>query len=343
MVLVAAAFSLRFVRFGGIGKMVASGVVAGFALYVVTKLVANMGGAGLLSAPVAGMGAGAGRQFVGCACVAASGGWLMGQRNSPALRRADTVRVRAVARGFALAGATALAFSALLQPLRAQTASPERMAVEAQELIQDNTKNTVTAHGNVQVYYKGRTLEADQVIYDRNTSRVYAEGHAKLTEKDGQVSYAERFDLTDDLRQGFIDSLQSQTTDKTYLSSPRAEYAGDARVYERPTYTACAPCEDPDRSPLWRVRARKIIHRTDEKNLYFEHADLELYGLPIAYLPFLSIPDPTVKRRSGLLSPHATYKSQLGYGLWHPDLLGVGAKHRPDVHANILHATGSAR
>ena len=53
MVLVAAAFSLRFVRFGGIGRMVASGVVAGFVLYVVTKLVANMGGAGLLSAPVA--------------------------------------------------------------------------------------------------------------------------------------------------------------------------------------------------------------------------------------------------------------------------------------------------
>ena len=53
MVLVAAAFSLRFVRFGGIGKMVASGIVAGFVLYVATKLVANMGGAGLLSAPVA--------------------------------------------------------------------------------------------------------------------------------------------------------------------------------------------------------------------------------------------------------------------------------------------------
>ena len=53
MVLVAAAFSLRFVRFGGIGKMVASGVAAGFVLYLVTKLVANMGGAGLLSAPVA--------------------------------------------------------------------------------------------------------------------------------------------------------------------------------------------------------------------------------------------------------------------------------------------------
>jgi lipopolysaccharide export system permease protein len=53
MVLVAAAFSLRFFRFGGIGKMVASGIAAGFVLYLATKMVANMGGAGLLSAPIA--------------------------------------------------------------------------------------------------------------------------------------------------------------------------------------------------------------------------------------------------------------------------------------------------
>lgn len=53
MVLVAAAFSLRFFRFGGIGKMVGGGVAAGFVLYVATKMVANMGGAGLLSAPIA--------------------------------------------------------------------------------------------------------------------------------------------------------------------------------------------------------------------------------------------------------------------------------------------------
>lgn len=53
MVLISAAFSLRFFRFGGVGKMAAGGVVAGFVLYVATKMVADMGGAGLLSAPVA--------------------------------------------------------------------------------------------------------------------------------------------------------------------------------------------------------------------------------------------------------------------------------------------------
>jgi lipopolysaccharide export system permease protein len=53
MVLIAATVSLRFFRFGGIGQMVSGGVAAGFVLYVATKLTGDLGGAGLLSAPVA--------------------------------------------------------------------------------------------------------------------------------------------------------------------------------------------------------------------------------------------------------------------------------------------------
>ncbi len=53
MVLIAAAFSLRFFRFGGITRMISSGVGAGFVLYVATKFVANLGGTGLISPPVA--------------------------------------------------------------------------------------------------------------------------------------------------------------------------------------------------------------------------------------------------------------------------------------------------
>ena len=53
MVLVAASFSLRFFRFGGVARMVAGGVASGFVLYVATKLVGDLGGAGLLSTKVA--------------------------------------------------------------------------------------------------------------------------------------------------------------------------------------------------------------------------------------------------------------------------------------------------
>lgn len=53
MVLVAATVSLRFFRFGGVGKLVLGGVAAGFALYVARQLMEGLGAAGLVAAPVA--------------------------------------------------------------------------------------------------------------------------------------------------------------------------------------------------------------------------------------------------------------------------------------------------
>ena len=62
MVLVAASFSLRFFRMGGVEYMVSGGVMAGFVLYVATKVINDLGGAGFISAPVAGWSPG----LVGC-------------------------------------------------------------------------------------------------------------------------------------------------------------------------------------------------------------------------------------------------------------------------------------
>ena len=62
MVLVAASFSLRFFRMGGVEYMVSGGVAAGFVLYVATKVINDLGSAGFISASVAGWSPG----LVGC-------------------------------------------------------------------------------------------------------------------------------------------------------------------------------------------------------------------------------------------------------------------------------------
>ena len=54
MVLVASCFSLRLFRMGGVQRMVSGGVVAGFVLYVATKVVGDLGGVGVVSPMVAG-------------------------------------------------------------------------------------------------------------------------------------------------------------------------------------------------------------------------------------------------------------------------------------------------
>jgi lipopolysaccharide export system permease protein len=53
MVLLAAAFSLRFVRFGGVQKMVLGGIASGFLLYVMSKLTDDLSNAELIPPIVA--------------------------------------------------------------------------------------------------------------------------------------------------------------------------------------------------------------------------------------------------------------------------------------------------
>ncbi len=58
-------------------------------------------------------------------------------------------------------------------------AAQPKMLIQADELVNNKDKNTITAEGHARIYYKGRVLQADRVVYDRNTNRVYAEGHAR--------------------------------------------------------------------------------------------------------------------------------------------------------------------
>ncbi|HEX8167420.1 MAG TPA: LPS-assembly protein LptD [Beijerinckiaceae bacterium] len=199
----------------------------------------------------------------------------------------------------------------------------DRLLLEAKEIVYNNDTNTVSAVGDVEINYQGRTLQADRVIYDRNTGRVHAEGNARMTEASGAVITGSRFELTEDFRNGFIDSLRVEQTvvqrgraTRTYFTAPRAERVeGEQMVFERGTYTACEPCrEHPERPPLWQVKAARIIHNNEERTIYYENATIELYGMPIAYMPYFWTPDPTVKRKTGFLAPHYIASSSLGTG-----------------------------
>ncbi len=218
----------------------------------------------------------------------------------------------------------------------------DRLLVEAKQLVYNRDTNVVSAEGNVQLYYQGRVLEADKVIYDRNTSRVFASGHAKMTEADGSTTYSDKFELTDDFKTGFVDSLSTVSKDKTFFTSPRAERTeGETTTLEKGTYTACAPCAaHPERPPLWQVKAMKIVHKADEQMIYFEDATLELYGVPIAYVPYFSTPDPTVSRKTGFLTPHYVTESRLGVGAAQPFFWNIAPNYDLTLTPTVLSKQG---
>jgi LPS-assembly protein len=222
------------------------------------------------------------------------------------------------------AAAQELTFPTRAPPLKKSKIALEReksgqkqMLVQATEIDYDYANSRVAAVGNVQIYYGDSTLEANRVIYDQKTKRLHAEGNVRLTEQDGKVTYGEIMDLSDDYRDGFVDSLRLDAPDQTRMAATRAERtSGNYTVFHNGVYTACAPCkDDPKKPPLWQVKAARIIHDQGEKMMYFEDARLEFFGQPLAWLPYFSAPDPTVKRKTGVLVPVASSSSVYGAAL----------------------------
>jgi LPS-assembly protein len=219
-------------------------------------------------------------------------------------------------------------------PRPPKVASDGQMLVQAVEVDYDYNNNRVSAVGNVQMFYNGTSVEADKVVYDQKTKRLYAEGNIRMTDADGKITYANTMDLSDDYRDGFVDSLRVDTADSTRMAATRADRSsGNYTVFENGVYTACAPClDDPKKPPLWQVKGARIIHDQTEKMLYFETAQLEFFGVPVAYMPYFSTPDPTVKRKSGFLMPgYFPGTAATGFGMEAPYYWAIA----PDYDATI--------
>jgi len=206
------------------------------------------------------------------------------------------------------------------RPVPPRTANDGQMLVQAVEVDYDYNNSRVSAVGNVQMFYNGTSVEADKVIYDQKTKRLHAEGNIRMTDAEGKITYANIMDLSDDYRDGFVDSLRVDTADATRMAATRADRtSGNYTVFENGVYTACAPCkDDPKKPPLWQVKGARIIHDQSEKMLYFENAQLEFFGVPMAYMPYFSTPDPTVKRKTGFLMPGFVQSTGQGFGVETP-------------------------
>ena len=227
-------------------------------------------------------------------------------------------------------------------PQSAEAKPPDKLVIDADELVYDKDKNIVTAQGSVQLFYQGRVLQADRVIYDRASKRVYAEGHAKMTDEHGNVVYGSRFALDDDFANGFMESVQVLTADKTRFSSPRAERSGgDITVMEKSAYTACEPCKDhPERPPLWQVKATKIIENQTTHTIYYENAQLQFWGFPVFYMPYFSSPDATVNKKTGLLAPTLVSGAYLGTGISLPYFINLAPNYDLTLTPTILSKQG---
>ena len=183
----------------------------------------------------------------------------------------------------------------------------------ADEVVYDAEAEVVTATGNVEVVRDDRRLLADVLRYHQATDLMEAEGNVALVEPTGDTLFANRVVLSGDLREGVAEQLRARLIDDSLLAAAGGRRTGGVRTeLDRAVYSPCPLCPDSDAPPLWQLTARKVTHDQETRDITYRHAFLEFFGVPVAYTPYFSHPDPTVKRRSGFLAPDFGNDSILG-------------------------------
>lgn len=186
--------------------------------------------------------------------------------------------------------------------------------LQADSLTHDDGGQTITATGDVVLVQAGRTVRADKVVYYLKDDRVLASGNVEFQDINGDKHYAQNVEFNDALKQGFAKGLQSYLTDgsRFQASSGDHEDGVNTRMHQA-TYTPCETCkDDPEKAPFWQIRASEVEHDEANKRINYKHARFEVKGVPVAYMPYFSHADGSVKRKSGFLTPSAGYKSDNG-------------------------------
>ncbi len=175
----------------------------------------------------------------------------------------------------------------------------------------------VAAVGNVHIYFRGSTIEAYQIIYDKKAKRLIAEGNARLTEQDGHITYGQVINLTDDYRDGFVDLLRVDVWSTT-RDLPRS-----TPIARRETTQSCRTASTPLASPAKTTRTSRRCGRSRQRASSTTRAkkcstsrmqQSTSSGYRWRTSRLMSTPDPTVCK-SGFLYPTPSYSKALGYSL----------------------------
>ena len=202
-------------------------------------------------------------------------------------------------------------------------------AQDGATLVSDSLEITgdtrLIADGNVEIFFKGRRLKASRIVFDQATDRLDISGPIVLTEPSGEtLILADQAELAADLSEGILTSARLVLNQQLQLAANRMmRVSGRYTALQTVTASSCKVCPG-DPTPLWEIRARRVVHDEVARQIYFDRAQFRLAGIPVLYIPRLRMPDPTLKRATGFLMPSVRTTSDLGTGIRVPYFIVLG-------------------
>ena len=227
-------------------------------------------------------------------------------------------------------------------PPTTSAGAPSEVAFSADQLVYEQSSDTVTASGSVRMNREGYNLRADTVTWDRHSGQVHASGDVRVLSPGGDVAYADSVQLEDTLKDGVVQNMLLVLADGGRLAAIRATRRNGYTTLEHAAYTPCAVTtpEGCPKNPTWQINAVRVVHDPVRHRISYSGATLNLFGVPLLGLPGLSHPDGTQGGGTGFLVPEIRYSKRNGLALSAPYYLRFSPNRdltvTPHVYTNVL-------
>ena len=202
----------------------------------------------------------------------------------------------------------------LITPANFAFAADKPIGFEADNVVVDQADGSLFATGNVELKQANNTLRADEVTYYRNQNKAIARGNVVHIDGDGTVTNATIMEIDTEFSHILAETIISNFTTGEWISADHADrIAGDRGIFDASRFTPCKCDFLNGERPLWDIKASQSVRNEKTQTITHYNMRMNVLNVPVGYLPFLSHPDWTVRRRSGVLTPSFIISSYLGF------------------------------
>ena len=206
--------------------------------------------------------------------------------------------------------------------------------VLGENIFLDNKNKTIYSNNKTQIKDRdGNLIFVEMFNYSILTNIFFSKGNIKIVDvNNNNYNFSEVY--IDENKKKIIGSdakiFLEQNIDKSNINNEPRLFANTmslskkTNILEKGIFTYCK-IRDKGKCPPWTLQSKKIRHDLAKKTIYYDNVVLKVYDFPIFYAPKFSHPDPTVKRRSGLLAPSLVNSTTLGSGIIMPYFWNLGS------------------
>ena len=224
----------------------------------------------------------------------------------------------------ALLGAGGRAMAAPAPPVPAEDGlSPDQLYLEADTVTRDSETGRTVAKGKVQARYQGRTLTADEVVFEPADRLIRAKGSVRILNPDRTAQFADEIVLDQSLSVGAAKGFAVRSEGEIKFAAASAVRRSETlNELNRAIYTPCEICAKDGREakPTWSIQADQIVQDREQQVVGYRNAVIRVRGLPVMWLPVFWHPDPQAERRSGFLQPDLNTSRRRGLSYEQPYL-----------------------